>query len=208
MECRFCLERGSPASKTNPLLSPCICSGSVKYVHKECLGKWRLTTLRPDQDLICPLCKTIYSLSVLRMFVKEMVPVYNRYVTFMTHPIQMFLVWNQIFLLYVFASAVTVEKDTIYYTFDAAHIRLLCVAWQMILATIYITIYSYYVSLVQDRRLYLSKNKQLLLMPIMNGLVLYVMYEYPVAGAILHHCLLPLYLRKHIDTLQIMNGEF
>ena len=208
MECRFCLERGSPASKTNPLLSPCICSGSVKYVHKECLGKWRLTTLRPDQDLICPLCKTIYSLSVLRMFVKEMVPVYNRYVTFMTHPIQMFLVWNQIFLLYVFASAVTVEKGTIYYTFDAAHIRLLCVAWQMILATIYITIYSYYVSLVQDRRLYLSKNKQLLLMPIMNGLVLYVMYEYPVAGTILHHCLLPLYLRKHIVTLQIMNGEF
>jgi len=207
MECRFCLERGSLTSKTNPLLSPCVCRGSIRFVHKECLGKWRVTTLRPDQDLICPLCKTVYNLSVLRMFVKELIPAYNRYVTFMTQPIQMFIVWNQIFLLYVFAGAVTVDEGTIYYTFDATQIRLLCFAWQMFLATIYIAIYSYYVSLVQDRWLYLSKNKQLLLMPIMNGLVLYVVYEYPVAGAILHHCLLPLYLRKHTDTLRIMNGE-
>jgi hypothetical protein len=141
------------------------------------------------------------------MFVKELIPAYNRYVTFMTQPIQMFIVWNQIFLLYVFAGAVTVDEGTIYYTFDATQIRLLCFAWQMFLATIYIAIYSYYVSLVQDRWLYLSKNKQLLLMPVMNGLVLYVVYEYPVAGAVLHHCLLPLYLRKHTDTLRIMNGE-
>ena len=90
MECRFCLESGSLTSKTNPLLSPCVCRGSVKYVHKECLAKWRVTTLRPDQDLICPLCKTVYNITVLRLFVKELIPIYNRYVTFMTKPIPIY----------------------------------------------------------------------------------------------------------------------
>lgn len=208
MECRFCLESGSLTSKTNPLLSPCVCRGSVKYVHKECLAKWRVTTLRPDQDLICPLCKTVYNITVLRLFVKELIPIYNRYVTFMTKPIPMFVIWNQTFILYMFASAVNVYRNTVYYTFDINNIQFLCLSWQMFLAAIYITVYSYYLTQVQDPWRYIRSNKRMLLLPIMNGLVLYIIYEYTIAGCILHHFILPLYLTKHIETLQIVNGEF
>ena len=141
------------------------------------------------------------------MFVKELIPTYNRYVIFLIQPIQMFVVWNQVFLLYAMASSVNVDGNTIYYTYDGAHIRLLFLAWQWVLATVYVTIYSCYFAQVQNRWLYISSNKRMLLLPIINGLVLYVMSEYEIAGCILHHCLLPLYLRKHIETLQIMNGE-
>lgn len=36
--CRVCLN--CIDSRINPLLSPCYCSGSVKYIHLKCLHKW------------------------------------------------------------------------------------------------------------------------------------------------------------------------
>lgn len=35
--CRIC--RG-PAETDNPLFHPCKCSGSIRYVHDQCLSKW------------------------------------------------------------------------------------------------------------------------------------------------------------------------
>jgi hypothetical protein len=38
-ECRICFE--SNCSDTNPLIHPCLCTGNSKYIHRECLNKWR-----------------------------------------------------------------------------------------------------------------------------------------------------------------------
>ena len=35
--CKFCFEE----DKRKNLISPCLCSGNIKYVHSECLEKWR-----------------------------------------------------------------------------------------------------------------------------------------------------------------------
>ncbi len=51
-ECRFCLEE----DKVKYLLSPCICSGTGKYVHATCLLKWYI--IQPDKGLDCAVCKT------------------------------------------------------------------------------------------------------------------------------------------------------
>lgn len=51
-ECRFCLEE----DKVKYLLSPCVCSGTGKYVHATCLMKWY--TVQPDKGLDCAVCKT------------------------------------------------------------------------------------------------------------------------------------------------------
>ena len=37
--CRICLQEGE-FSGENPLISPCNCTGSVKFLHLECLRKW------------------------------------------------------------------------------------------------------------------------------------------------------------------------
>ena len=37
-ECRICLDSGS--TPENPLIAPCRCTGSIKYVHKSCFLKW------------------------------------------------------------------------------------------------------------------------------------------------------------------------
>jgi hypothetical protein len=48
MECRICFDSGS-----EPLISPCKCTGSMKWVHKTCLQTW----VNHKKDYKCPVCK-------------------------------------------------------------------------------------------------------------------------------------------------------
>ncbi len=56
--CRIC--RGE-ATETEPLFYPCKCSGSIKYVHQECLMEW----LSHSQKKYCELCKTSFRFTKL-----------------------------------------------------------------------------------------------------------------------------------------------
>jgi len=59
-DCRFCLE---PTEMTgNPLITPCKCIGSVRYVHLQCIKEWRRTTDNPDFIERCQLCLTHYNM--------------------------------------------------------------------------------------------------------------------------------------------------
>ncbi|EPS41334.1 hypothetical protein H072_4758 [Dactylellina haptotyla CBS 200.50] len=51
--CRICRSEGTPEE---PLYHPCKCSGSIKYVHQECLLEW----LQHSQKKHCELCKTSF----------------------------------------------------------------------------------------------------------------------------------------------------
>ncbi|KAK2504559.1 hypothetical protein MC885_021056 [Smutsia gigantea] len=57
--CRIChIAGGSP---TNPLLEPCSCTGSLQFVHHECLRKWLEVKITSGADLrtakTCEMCK-------------------------------------------------------------------------------------------------------------------------------------------------------
>ncbi|XP_023585147.1 probable E3 ubiquitin-protein ligase MARCHF10 isoform X2 [Trichechus manatus latirostris] len=57
--CRICqIAGGSP---TNPLLEPCGCVGSLRFVHQECLKKWLQVKITSGADLgavkTCEMCK-------------------------------------------------------------------------------------------------------------------------------------------------------
>lgn len=68
--CRICHAGGSSGE---PLLAPCRCSGSVKYVHETCLQRWLLRDVAEGGTLCltttaavnrkCELCKTNYTLT-------------------------------------------------------------------------------------------------------------------------------------------------
>ncbi|CAG9318861.1 unnamed protein product [Blepharisma stoltei] len=65
-QCRICLYDNS--TKADPLISPCKCSGTMKYVHINCLKEWlknKVATRQSERaisyywkDLACELCKT------------------------------------------------------------------------------------------------------------------------------------------------------
>jgi E3 ubiquitin-protein ligase MARCH6 len=56
--CRIC--RGE-ATQDEPLFYPCKCSGSIKYVHQDCLMEW----LSHSQKKHCELCKTPFRFTKL-----------------------------------------------------------------------------------------------------------------------------------------------
>lgn len=55
-QCRFCLE--GIEEKSNRLITPCLCNGSCKYIHEECLNKWRL--INNINYTQCNTCKYYY----------------------------------------------------------------------------------------------------------------------------------------------------
>jgi len=56
--CRFCLDSG--VTKRNPLFTPCLCNGSMKYVHVMCLDQWRVMDMDKN-GTHCGLCLTEYT---------------------------------------------------------------------------------------------------------------------------------------------------
>lgn len=58
--CRICHCTESPGSGLVKLISPCHCSGSLKYVHHNCLQQW----LDATNSQRCELCKQPFSMSV------------------------------------------------------------------------------------------------------------------------------------------------
>ena len=56
--CRICLD----IDETKNLISPCLCSGTSKWVHKECLNHWRSSfTENHDNNIHCRECKGEYN---------------------------------------------------------------------------------------------------------------------------------------------------
>jgi hypothetical protein len=69
--CRLCWGEGQTAdgvlqdSCADPLISPCACAGSLKWIHRQCLQDWQRTLRAQGQGRrahICELCKTPYQL--------------------------------------------------------------------------------------------------------------------------------------------------
>ena len=55
--CKICFEK---ETKLNPLISPCLCEGTMKYVHQSCLKHWIETSnIKPNLSK-CEICKCRY----------------------------------------------------------------------------------------------------------------------------------------------------
>ncbi|KAL1495635.1 hypothetical protein AB1Y20_016502 [Prymnesium parvum] len=57
-QCYICYETGDA---DNPMISPCQCAGSVKYVHVSCLSRWIQPEGTSTVNTNCPVCKSRYS---------------------------------------------------------------------------------------------------------------------------------------------------
>lgn len=56
--CRICLDEDDQKD----LISPCNCSGSTKYVHRDCLENWRATNINEDNYKRCEICHFEYEM--------------------------------------------------------------------------------------------------------------------------------------------------
>ncbi|ORD93817.1 MARH6 [Enterospora canceri] len=58
--CRICYGENEPQ---NALISPCLCKGSVKFIHEKCLRFWRLHGKETKQFNVCEQCKSEYTVT-------------------------------------------------------------------------------------------------------------------------------------------------
>lgn len=71
--CKICLYEQSE-EENDPLISPCKCTGSVKYVHLKCMQNWIKSKLNMQEsknivtifwkDLHCEICKERYPINI------------------------------------------------------------------------------------------------------------------------------------------------
>ncbi|OWF44942.1 E3 ubiquitin-protein ligase MARCH1-like isoform X1 [Mizuhopecten yessoensis] len=57
--CRICQCDILDQEEDSPLVAPCLCSGSMKYVHQACLQKW----IKSSDKTCCELCKYEYKMT-------------------------------------------------------------------------------------------------------------------------------------------------
>lgn len=68
-ECKFCFI--NERSNSNPLLSPCKCSGSLTYVHRKCLSTWMTHKMKDNLSPECEICHQFYDLEFKNVFEKK-----------------------------------------------------------------------------------------------------------------------------------------
>jgi len=66
-QCYICYETGETG---NPLINPCQCAGSVKYVHLSCLSRWIQPEGSSTVNTHCPVCKARYPESTQAMMIR------------------------------------------------------------------------------------------------------------------------------------------
>ncbi|GBC01000.1 hypothetical protein RclHR1_04020026 [Rhizophagus clarus] len=59
--CRICFSGTEDESSLGRLISPCLCKGTMRYVHVECLNQWRLRSQKKSSFFQCDECKYKYA---------------------------------------------------------------------------------------------------------------------------------------------------
>ncbi|KAI0825022.1 zf-C3HC4-domain-containing protein [Trametes gibbosa] len=64
-QCRICLDGEAP--ELGRLIRPCLCKGSISYVHVKCLQRWRNTSASRSAFYACPQCGYHYHFARTRV---------------------------------------------------------------------------------------------------------------------------------------------
>ncbi|KAF5375197.1 hypothetical protein D9758_000358 [Tetrapyrgos nigripes] len=62
-QCRICLGGLEEELELGRLIRPCLCKGSMSFVHVGCLKRWRTTSPNPSAFFACPQCHYKYRLN-------------------------------------------------------------------------------------------------------------------------------------------------
>lgn len=61
-KCRICFEGDGE------LIAPCLCDGNSKWIHRDCLNKWRASRTNPRALTQCEVCLFQYELDIRRLY--------------------------------------------------------------------------------------------------------------------------------------------
>jgi hypothetical protein len=191
--CRYCLEDDS----TENLIAPCICQGSMKYVHNHCLLRWY--TLNPEIGLKCSVCKTECAYQIdnplevglSAEFIKRAGLEHPFLVTFFYH-------W-----IYTFYCISVYEMDTF------GDMRASYSTFQILFTGLYLILFSIPVWQVKQKQLYMQKwfCTSHILLPIFHVYCIWLIPTYIWIGGVGGNFCCFHYFYAHTHILEEMNGK-
>jgi len=66
-QCRICLDGTESEQELGRLIRPCLCKGSISYVHLKCLDRWRSMSASRSAFFACPQCHYHYRFARTRI---------------------------------------------------------------------------------------------------------------------------------------------
>jgi hypothetical protein len=197
--CRFCLSEENGLA--NPLLSPCRCAGTIKFVHRECLTQWRNTTAYDFFKINCQLCHTPYVLP-RRWLIEHMPFRDNLWVYVLSQPffVIIFVHYLHIFILSQFfkkESAIILNDNLSISIFDFLLLNA---------SVVYAAYYTYLIKKVINKQLYFFYNAFDLLRWATGGAICLYLTQFTIFpfGA-LYLYLISCYYEIHIKALHTIN---
>jgi hypothetical protein len=209
--CRFCFEE--ELDPRDPLLSPCNCTGSMKFIHQGCLRRWRSTTENEQFRVRCVVCAAAYQ--VQRRHPAELIPNYANYSLFYLLDSRIFMILLAHYLHIMFiAHLVPMPRgfdDVGHAMAFRLHTRLSLFVYYSILTALttpYFFLYSIFLETVVNAQLYIFYAPIYFAKYLVAaaGCLYLVQYSvFPFGG--MYVALLPCIFQAHKETLERINAE-
>ena len=106
-QCRICLEE----DEISNMISPCLCRGHMKYVHRDCLNQWRVLSGLPDSNNTCPTCKFKYRFEDNQQDCHILLQCVNSLIDIIADSLAGFLIINQLIIFFVYFILLQFNKD-------------------------------------------------------------------------------------------------
>lgn len=100
-QCRICFENDT---QTNPLMAPCNCKGSVKYIHQECLRRWIIILNKNPGKYLCDICKSPLNVKIKSKLILSCKNLKYEIVKILSFPFVFLAVTGMIYLIIIFFS--------------------------------------------------------------------------------------------------------
>jgi hypothetical protein len=190
-DCRFCLETDS----ISKLIAPCLCKGSAKYVHNDCLIEW--TKKKPQTGHICNSCK--YECVRNYPIEYERIPsIFTVNIAYGTSPCICILVHH--FLFFMVA----------YPFFSKTNRYLLYICLQLYIHIVYANMFNSMIHTVRNKTLYMKlwSSTSRIYLPVMHlYLLCMIPYVQWIGGFGANMCMF-MYYYEHYRILESINKQY
>lgn len=205
--CRFCLNGEENAH--DPLISPCKCSGSIQYIHTNCLKQWRYYTPEIIFKSMCQLCHTEFQLP--RAWPIEVIPTFHPLVQkYIINHISNIILAHNVHYMYI-----THYLDSIYVDDDKLNLQIKFRSREsfefftmllLVFTLFYVGFYIYLWFQIKNKYLYTIRYvPRVTIYILFNAIILYLSNDCIFPCGVFYLYLLPKYIDAHIHTLHILN---
>ena len=195
--CRICLEDDN----IEKMISPCLCRGTNKYVHIDCLNQWRTLSYSDDSATKCPTCKFEY---VLKNSDNKTNIIGNKINSILKNPSIIFCLNFFSIIIFVLLSYIFIDDE-----YEEEEIKFAEIISIFTLNFLYILLFIIYFFTLKNKRLffnYYNHNNFLLLIFALIFFNCFITFTYTLIGFICFSLTMNLLSARHIKTLDLINN--